>query len=92
VGSELYGVSCTAVGTCIAVGRSITGGFGAIDVPLAEVWDGSTWTIQSGPNLSSAGPGDAELNAVSCALPTVCTAVGDFYDAGAGQLLSERYS
>lgn len=89
-GSELNGVSCTAARTCTAVGSSATSNVDASDVPLAEVWDGGSWTIQSGPTVTSST--GAILDAVSCALPTACTAVGNLNPAGAGQLLSERFS
>lgn len=43
--------------------------------PLAEGWDGTSWTIQS-----TAAPGsfDDTLNGVSCTSATNCIAVGSF--------------
>ena len=41
---------------------------------LAEVWDGSTWTVQSTPNPTGATSGS--LYGVSCTSATACTAVG----------------
>jgi hypothetical protein len=56
-------------------------------MPLAETWDGSTWTIQSTP-VSSGG-----LSAVSCTSATVCTAVGKYETSSGSQVtLAERYS
>jgi hypothetical protein len=66
----LSAVSCASTGACVAVGLSYS------DVsrpyPLAERWDGSSWSIERIPHL-----GDAEaLDGVSCASSTDCIAVG----------------
>jgi hypothetical protein len=76
--NELQSVSCasptdcTAVGSCTAVahynnraGRELT---------LVERWDGTSWSIQRTPNPVRASK--SSLTGVSCASPTVCTAVG----------------
>jgi hypothetical protein len=42
-------------------------------VTLAELWNGSKWTIQKTPNPASGG----QLNAVGCLSGTNCLAVGD---------------
>ena len=71
--SQLNGVTCPKTTVCEAVGNSNTGPNFAT---LAEVWNGSAWTIQSTPN----GPGGKavnELNGVSCFVMTQCTATGD---------------
>ena len=48
---------------------------GTKDQPLAEHWDGSSWTI---PRLAlPAGAGGGTLSGVSCASATDCTAVGE---------------
>jgi eukaryotic-like serine/threonine-protein kinase len=46
--ASLSSVSCTSPTTCIAVGQS-NNGAGSIAVPLAESWDGTTWTISHTP-------------------------------------------
>ncbi len=46
--ASLYSVSCTSPTTCIAAGQS-NNGAGSIAVPLAESWDGTTWTILHTP-------------------------------------------
>jgi hypothetical protein len=67
----LSGVSCTSSGACIAVGfgySEISGRLG----PLAERWNGSSWSIQRTPQLAD---GD-QFDDVSCVSSTACTAVG----------------
>jgi hypothetical protein len=68
--SELTGVSCTAADACVAVGYYYQGstGFGT----LVEVWNGSSWTIQSTPSPASS----SFLSGVSCTTADACTAVG----------------
>ena len=67
----LSGVSCTSSNSCTAVG----GGYSEVArtiVPLAERWNGSSWTIQSTPQ-----PADArQFFSVSCVSSTACIAVG----------------
>ena len=55
--ASLSSVSCTSPTACIAVGQS-NNGAGSIAVPLAESWDGTTWTIVHTPALlpSAAAP------------------------------------
>jgi hypothetical protein len=80
--SSLLGVSCTTATACTAVGNwYYNTGTSTQFMPLAERWDGSTWTIQSTPN------GGDSLNAVSCTSATACTAVG----SGNGGTLAERW-
>src|SRR5215469_10085884 len=69
--SQLNGVSCPAGSACEAVGSSNTGPNFAT---LAEVWNGSTWKIQTTPNLG--GSSVSELDAVSCTAASACTATG----------------
>jgi hypothetical protein len=68
--SALNGVSCPSTNTCEAVGGSLTGSTFA---SLAERWNGSTWAIQTTPNLSGSV---SQLDAVSCTAPKACTATG----------------
>ena len=72
IDSELRGVSCTSSASCIAVGVVFKQQYG---VPLAERWDGHSWSVQrtAQPRGTSVG----ELNGVSCASAADCTAVGD---------------
>jgi hypothetical protein len=70
----LAGVACRSATSCLAVG-SYFAGSGL--VPLAEVWNGSTWTMQTVP-LPAGGRGGG-LNGVACVAAT-CTVVGDYAD------------
>jgi hypothetical protein len=80
----LAGVDCRSSTACLAVGGSSQSG-PEYDT-LAEVWDGSSWTLQ---NIPSAGI-MASLVAISCTAPHACTAVGS---VGPPALtLAERYS
>ena len=73
--TELNGVSCASPTSCVAVGAS--------PVPegdrstVAEVWDGTAWTVQktSTPTTEQEGP-SGTLSAISCTSATACTAVG----------------
>jgi hypothetical protein len=75
--SELAGVSCVPAG-CTAVGTFQTS---SPDIQLlAEFWNGSAWVRQAVPL-----PGNSdvpELDAVSCAQPAACTAVGLYFRSG----------
>jgi hypothetical protein len=80
MGSQLSGVSCTSATSCTAVGSyqsNSVPNFGAFQT-LAEVWDGTAWSIESSPNP---GTGDM-LEGVSCGASQVCTAVGQAPDLG----------
>lgn len=71
-GNWLADVSCASVSGCLAVGGFE---YGDLDMrPRATAWDGVSWTEQ--PPYVPDGGSNPELDAVSCALPTNCTAVG----------------
>jgi hypothetical protein len=70
--SQLSEVSCRSASACEAVGQFTSGG---ATQTLAEGWDGSSWTIQSTPNVGSAT--NSVLSGVSCPSASVCEAVGD---------------
>jgi hypothetical protein len=58
---------------------------------LAEARNGSTWSIQSTPNPSSAQ--FPALSSVSCKLASTCTAVGNYYNsAGTDVTLAEAWN
>jgi hypothetical protein len=44
--SALLGVSCSSPAHCFAVGVSSATATGAVS-PLAETWNGSTWSLQT---------------------------------------------
>jgi hypothetical protein len=68
--NTLSAVSCTSPTACIAVGAAQK----APDerVPLAEAWNGTTWSVQHMPSPPTGGT----LSAVSCTTATACTAAG----------------
>jgi hypothetical protein len=68
-GTQLAGVTCTSGTSCIAVG-------GNNDAPVAEFWDGTSWTAQTVP--TDAGGYPAALSGVSCSSPASCVAVGHY--------------
>jgi hypothetical protein len=70
----LNGVSCAAADMCVAVGSYGSRSSGV--KTLVESWDGSRWSAVRSP---SPGTSDRELDGVSCASATSCTAVGDYY-------------
>lgn len=85
--NSLSGVSCLTATNCIAVGQwsgwRCNGGTvcnclkypcSHLQEPVAERWDGSTWTIM--PNRLSIG----SLSDVSCATTAACAAVGTISD------------
>jgi hypothetical protein len=84
-GATLAGVSCRSAADCIAVGSWIPPSpldFTVNSFPLAEHWNGATWSLL--PQIQVPGAIDgAALSAVSCT-PSGCMAVG-YLDANAGQ-------
>jgi hypothetical protein len=86
--SSLAAVSCSTSNACIAVG-TFSGSDGE-DLPLAERWDGSIWSIQPVPSPTSEG---GKLAGVSCSAVGACTAVGQFLDRTGAQTfaLTERW-
>jgi hypothetical protein len=76
--STLNGVSCASATFCTAVGYFATN-IGA-QLALAEVWNGSSWTVQGTPN-----PTVGTLNGVSCASASACVAVGSAPTVPVGQ-------
>ena len=79
--STLSAVSCASGTACMAVGwycqsaEDGCGSDGEANLPLAEIWDGSKWTIV--PVRIPPGSASSQLSGVSCTAPTSCLAVGD---------------
>ena len=67
--SSLRGVSCASATDCTAVGYYWSND---VELPLAEHWAGSRWTLEQVPSADL-----SELNGVACNSATVCTAVGN---------------
>jgi len=76
-GGFLAAVSCTSAEACTAAGAR-TDSFGNPTATLAELWNGTRWSIQPTPNPAGA-PGTA-LFGVSCTASTFCMAVGTSFD------------
>jgi hypothetical protein len=72
--SGLNAVSCVSKTFCVAVGSVVDPTDPEKILALAEVWDGSAWTIED-PG-QPAGAGVSLLDGVSCPKTTDCTAVG----------------
>jgi len=94
-GSALSGVSCTTNSACAAAGYYNDNAFPEIsgDTPLAENWNGATWSIQPTPNPPATDI--STLAEVSCTSATACTAVGGlsfYYSYPVNVTLAERYS
>ena len=66
-------ISCASATSCSAVG-SYFPAHGAL-LPVAEQWDGASWTVQTTPLPSGMTAGG--LQDVSCTAPDACTAVGE---------------
>ena len=64
-GDQLYGISCSSVDKCFAVGEAL-----ADTHPIIEQWTNSQW------RLVDSGGGGTSLNGVSCVNASFCIAVG----------------
>jgi hypothetical protein len=84
---DLNGVSCTSATACVAVG-DYDSSLGP-RVTLAELWNGSSWNLQSTPNP---GGQSSVLYAVSCASATACTAVGSYESTSGAETFAERWN
>jgi hypothetical protein len=81
LGARPGALSCPSPTRCTAVGEYFKPQSGD-DFPLAERWDGTSWTVQQFP--LPAGAFGAELSGVSCPSATDCTAVGNYNDLSVG--------
>ena len=70
----LSGVSCTSSTACTVVGQFENAS--KERVPLAERWNGTTWSVQEPPNPTGVKYG--HLTGVSCVSSTSCIAIGSF--------------
>ena len=82
-GSALSAVSCSSDISCTATGNYTNGS--GVTVPLAESWNGTSWSLETAPHPS--GATSSVLSGVSCPTATACTAVGQ-YDDGSGSTLT----
>ncbi|MGC9962365.1 MAG: hypothetical protein ABSE47_10775, partial [Acidimicrobiales bacterium] len=72
--SILTSVACWSAAACLAVGYSLNA---SSTQPLAEKWNGSSWTLLTPATL--VGSADNELSAVACLSAADCVAVGRTY-------------
>ena len=87
---SLDNVSCTSDVACTAVGSTSTG---SNVVPVAESWNGQTWSVEPTP---APGP-NAQLFDVSCPSSSTCMAVGEILavaepDQGPNQIFAESWN
>lgn len=81
INATLEDVSCVSSSYCVAVG-SFSQALGLASQPLAEIWNGSTWSVQAPPI-----PGSWEtavLNSAYCLSTTWCMASGSLKRNEAG--------
>jgi hypothetical protein len=81
VDSQLNSVSCASATACTAVGFATAKG---VQVPLAESWNGKTWTAAT--LTEPTGFDRGQLYTVSCPTSSFCTAVGDYDNSAGAQL------
>ena len=82
--AQLSGISCSSATSCIAVG-SATDQVTFATTTLAELWNGTAWTIQTTPNPASGYP---QLSSISCSSATSCFAVGSATESWDGAVWS----
>jgi hypothetical protein len=87
VDGHMTSIACVGTGQCTAVGYYST--TGNDELPLAESWNASAWTIQAMP--SPAGSLTAQPFGVSCASASACLAVGINTDRSGSGTLVERW-
>ena len=79
--AALSSVSCATAGACTAVGGwvagCVRGVFTCTQGMLVERWNGTGWEIQTAPSPAVDSLAST-LDAVSCATPIACTAVGQW--------------
>jgi hypothetical protein len=83
----LSAVSCASASACLAVGsyRSTQ----QLDVPFAEVWNGTSWSLRKVPPSPQGGD---VLTGVSCFAPSACVAVGYRNSTTAPSTLAETWN
>ena len=74
--TELEAASCLGTSFCVSVGH--TNNAQSQQAPLAEIYNGATWTVSSVPDPSPTTL--SNLQSVSCVSTTSCMAVGYFDD------------
>jgi hypothetical protein len=86
--ASLDDVSCPAPSDCVAIGQR--GNSPSQSVPFIERWNGTAWAIQATPHLpSSSSP---NLDSVSCAAASSCTAIGSTLTGSRKEPLVEHWN
>jgi subtilisin family serine protease len=70
------GVSCASATSCVMVGYTATTKEPTKTLPLAEIWNGSSWSLQSVP--APEGAVSTTLVDVSCTSASACTSAGSY--------------
>jgi hypothetical protein len=89
----LDGVSCSNATDCLAVGYSSNSSINATVFtasPIAEHWDGTSWSLQSVPSPNDSI--ETELVGVSCPTATTCFAAGGYEAAASGGAILEQWN
>ena len=85
--NTLSGVSCSAASFCVATGNAVTSAGGQT---LALLWNGTSWSLSSSPNVGSFG---SVLVGVSCVSSSLCVSVGSYSTSTAvSQTLVESWN
>jgi len=87
-GAESWGVSCSTITTCVAVGEDYVSGTPGPGHTRMDGWNGTTWTSLAHPATIETVFGNRGLLAVSCDT-AICTAVGDQVTSGNDSTLVE---
>ncbi len=86
--TDLYDISCEpSTSLCTSVGTSTASG---VDSPVAQRWNGSTWSEQAAAKKS--GATHTRLFGVDCPSETRCLAVGNYQSSGTPSVLSELWN
>ena len=86
----LFGISCTSTTSCMAVGWDDSGP-GEVSSNLAELWNGTSWSIVPTPNAGQCCNNSNYLLHVSCTSSSNCVAVGYYYNNGTAEQLIESW-
>jgi hypothetical protein len=85
----LESVSCASSTFCVASGFYSPAASSLDEIPLAEVWNGSTWRV-SRPVVPTSSP-FANTDAVSCPSTTYCVVAGSYIDSNGIQAWADSF-
>jgi hypothetical protein len=87
---ELTGIACPSATDCWAVGEYYENSPG--EIPLIEHYDGSAWSIVTGPTDAALNVSGGSLNGISCLSSNDCWAVGQGSDTLVEQFNGSAWS